>query len=46
VGAHLCGNIQRGEMPNFPAAISTGFLPTGTVKGGEKGEPEYPATPA
>jgi len=33
-------------MSNFPAAISTGFLSTGTVIGGEKEEPEYPVTPA
>jgi hypothetical protein len=36
---HLCGNIQRREMPNSPVAISTGSLTTGTVKGGEKEEP-------
>jgi hypothetical protein len=33
---HLCGDIQRWEMPNVPVAISTGFLPAGTV-GGEGG---------
>jgi len=43
---HLCGNIQRWEMPNVPVAISTGSLPAGTVKGGGKEEPEYPVTPA
>ena len=43
---HFCGYIQRGEMSNVPAAISTGVLPTGTVKGLEKEETEYPVTPA
>jgi len=36
VGLHLCGNIQKGEMPKFSATISTGFLTTGTVKGERK----------
>jgi hypothetical protein len=43
---HLCGNIWRREMANVPAAISTGFLPAGTVKGRGKKAPEYPVTPA
>jgi hypothetical protein len=46
VGIHLCGNIQRWEMPNVPVAISTGLLPAGSVKWGEKEEPEYHVTPA
>jgi hypothetical protein len=43
---HLRGNIHKREMPNVPAAISTGSLPAGTVKWGRKEEPEYPVTPA
>jgi len=43
---HLCGNIQRQEMPNVPVAFQQVSLPAGTVKRGEKEGPEYPITPA
>jgi hypothetical protein len=33
---NLCGNIQRLEMPNVTVAISTDFLPAGTVKRGRE----------